>query len=286
MNGIIIIDKPGGWTSHDTVAKLRGLLGERRVGHGGTLDPMATGVLPVFTGRATRAVSFLPGDKEYQAVLRLGMTTDTQDITGKVITSCDNSVSLQQVVEAANGFLGDVMQTPPMVSAVKVGGRRLYSLAREGIEVERAARPVTFGRIGVTHIAGHDYALDVSCSGGTYIRTLCHDIGRRLGCGGVLARLRRVRCGPFTLDGALTLEQVAAASGRASLLLPADSLFSALPAVTATPAQRERILHGGRYTIRDTSDGDYRVYSQDGVFLMLGRVREGVMETVKSFFDV
>ena len=286
MTGIIIIDKPQGWTSHDAVAKLRGLLGERRVGHGGTLDPMATGVLPVFAGRATRAVPFLPGDKAYQAVLRLGMVTDTQDVTGTVISECDRLPPPELVIEAAKGFLGGVLQTPPMVSAVKLGGKRLYELARQGIEVERAPRPVTFGQITVTPLGGGDYGLYVACSGGTYIRTLCHDIGARLGCGGALASLRRVKSGPFTLDDAKTLEDVSASNDRESLLRPVDSLFSALPALTATPAQHERITQGCPYTARNVDDGDYRVYSPDGGFLMLGRVVDGKMTTVKSFFDV
>ena len=286
MTGIIIIDNPQGWTSHDAVAKLRGLLGERRVGHGGTLDPMATGVLPVFAGRATRAVPFLPGEKAYQAVLRLGMATDTQDVTGVVLSECNVLPPRELVIETAKGFLGEVMQTPPMVSAVKSGGKRLYELARQGIEVARAARPVTFGEITVTPLGGGDYGLYVACSGGTYIRTLCHDMGARLGCGGVLASLRRVKSGPFTLDDAVTLEDVAASNDRKALLRPVDSLFSAFPALTATPAQHERIKQGCAYTERNVGDGDYRVYSPEGGFLMLGRVVDGKMTTVKSFYEV
>ncbi len=284
--GIIIIDKPSNWTSHDVVAKLRGLLRERRIGHGGTLDPMATGVLPVFVGRATRAVSFLPGRKVYEAILQLGQTTDSQDITGTVITKSDIQPTIQQVVDTTALYLGAQRQIPPMVSAVKIGGQRLYELARQGQEVERPPRPVTFYDLQVSPLAPNTFALRVDCSGGTYVRTLCHDIGQQLGCGGVLASLRRVRSGPYTLEGALTLQQVEALEDRTSVLRPLDSLFADLPAVTISESGEKLFFNGNSYPESNYPDGDYRLYSNLGAFCALGRVTEGQMFTVKSFFEV
>ena len=236
MNGILLIDKPESWTSNDVVQKLRGILREKRIGHAGTLDPMATGLLTVFVGRATRAVEFAEGDrKRYLAGLRLGLTTDTQDITGEVLGQCEAGISREALEEALQAFRGEIRQTPPMYSAVKVNGRRLYELARKGETVERKEREITVYSLEILEQNGEDWLLDVSCSKGTYVRTLCHDIGEALGCGGCLSSLRRTEAGLFSVENAHTVDAVAvsAAAGLAdALLLPTDSLFQEHPAVT------------------------------------------------------
>ena len=230
-NGILIIDKPGDWTSHDVVAKLRGLLHERRIGHAGTLDPMATGVLPVFVGRATRAVEFAAErEKEYLATLRLGTVTDTQDITGTILSTQPITATREAVEEALAGFRGDIQQVPPMYSAIKREGKKLYELARRGQEVERTPRPITIHELELLdQPSPTDFTLRVLCSKGTYVRTLCHDIGQALGCGGTLAALRRTRSAGFSLNEAVTLEQVAQAEDPTALLLPVDSYFAGHP---------------------------------------------------------
>jgi len=290
MNGILVIDKPRDWTSHDVVGKLRGLLHTRRIGHAGTLDPMATGVLPVFVGRATRAVEFCEGDdKEYLARLRLGVVTDTQDVTGTVLRDAgDPGLSAADVTAVLPRFTGDLLQVPPMYSAVKVNGQRLYALARKGREVARAPRPVTVRVLELLGADGRDFDLRVVCSKGTYVRTLCADLGEALGCGGTLAALRRTRAGRFTLDGAVTPEAVAAAAERGEaerLLAPVDTLFADLPAFAAD-ARGERAARTGTPFAADVPDGRYRVYAPDGAFLLLGRAEAGRMRTVKSFFEV
>lgn len=289
MNGILLIDKPSDWTSNDVVIKLKGILHQRRIGHSGTLDPMATGLLVVFVGRATRAVEFAEADvKRYIAGLRLGITTDTQDTSGTVTDSAPVNVSEEQLRSALDSFTGEIDQIPPMYSALKVNGQKLYDIARKGGEVERKARRITVSDITVLGRDGEDYILDVSCSKGTYIRTLCHDIGQALGCGGCMSSLRRVKAGVFTVDRAYTLQQVqqAADAGELeSMLLPVDSLFAAHSAYTADDAQTRRIKNGNDIKAA-VADGLYRVYSAAGEFLMLGRAENGIMMTVKSFFEV
>ena len=289
-NGIIIIDKPQGWTSHDVVAKCRRLLGERRIGHAGTLDPMATGVLPVFVGRATRAVEYAAeAGKEYVAGLRLGLSTDTQDITGTVLSTSDTVISRDALEAALAPFRGDILQVPPMYSALKKNGKPLYELARKGQEVERQPRPVTISALEVVERTGENrFTLRVACSKGTYIRTLCHDIGQALGCGGVMDSLRRTRAAGFTLEQAVTMDGLsqAAEEGRAAeLLLPVDTYFSQHPALTIQPAQERLCRNGNPFSCKGR-DGTYRVYGSKGEFLMLGRLAKGTMTTVKSFFDV
>jgi len=212
MSGVINIDKPVDWTSHDVVAKIRSLLrrsGIHRVGHTGTLDPMATGVLPVCFGTATKVSSyFMNGDKEYDVTCRLGQETDTGDKTGKVIHACDPpSFSQQTLDDVLSSFVGTIMQTPPLYSAIKVGGVPLYKLARRGIDLAREPRPVTIKSIRLKRIAGNDLFLNVACTKGTYIRTLCADIGRKLGVFGFANELRRLRCGPFTVHQSVPLHQ-------------------------------------------------------------------------------
>ena len=290
MNGILLVDKPAGWTSMDVCAKLRGALGERRIGHSGTLDPMATGLLVVFLGRATRAVEFAEADtKTYEAGLRLGLVTDTQDTTGTVLERHPIPM-LSALPEAVlEQFRGEILQIPPMYSAIKVEGRKLYQLARKGKEVERPARPVTIHALEQTgRSADGDWLLRVACSKGTYIRTLCHDLGAALGCGGAMSALRRTRAGTFDLADAHTLEEIlsAAAEGRAErLLLPVETLFSALPVWTLTAAQEKVIRNGGSFTC-PAAPGEYRLRSREGAFLALGRAEDGIMHSVKSFFEI
>ena len=213
-NGILVIDKPAGWTSMDVCAKLRGILHEKRIGHAGTLDPMATGVLPVFVGRATRAVEFArESDKEYIAGIKLGVITNTQDTTGEVLETRPVQVSREQLWTALEAFCGDIEQIPPMYSAIKIQGKKLYELSRKGKEVERRPRRIHIDALGVldqTPPEGSDYLLRVMCSKGTYVRTLCHDIGQALGCGACMSSLQRVKAAGFTAEQAVTLEAVQA----------------------------------------------------------------------------
>ena len=289
MNGILLIDKPSGWTSNDVIIKLKGMLRQRRIGHSGTLDPMATGLLVVFVGRATRAVEFAEADsKRYIAGFRPGISTDTQDITGTVLAERSACISEAELLSALDKFTGDIDQIPPMYSALKVNGQKLYDIARKGGEVERKARRINVSDISLLGHEGEDYILDVSCSKGTYIRTLCHDIGESLGCGGCMSSLRRVKAGVFSVDRAYSMQQVqsAADAGKAeALLLPVDSLFSDYPSYTADAAQEKRIRNGNDFRI-SLADGRYRVYSSTGEFLMLGLAEKGNMKTVKSFFEV
>ncbi len=289
MNGIILVDKPQDWTSHDVVAKLRGVLHERRIGHSGTLDPLATGLLVVFVGRATRAVEFAEADsKEYLAGLRLGLSTDTQDITGSVIARCDKLPEENAVREAAAHFLGDIEQIPPMYSAIKIGGKKLYELARRGDSVERPPRKIRVSSIELEGRQGEDYLLRISCSKGTYVRTLCNDIGALLGCGACMSSLRRTRAGAFSVDNAHSLEEIEAAAreGRLSgILLPADTLFMQLPELIAGKSASKRLKTGNIINI-SAENGEYRVYSDSGEFLLLGRVEGGKLKTIKSFFEV
>lgn len=289
MNGILLVDKPAGFTSHDVIAKLRGILKERRIGHSGTLDPMATGLLTVFLGRATRAVQFAENqNKVYDGALRLGITTDTQDITGTVLTHTEHSIGEDELKEVFSRFVGELKQLPPMYSAVKKDGKKLYELARKGVEVEREPRDVTIYSLEYTGRQGEDFLFRAACSKGTYIRTLCHDIGRTLGPGAVLTSLRRREAGQFSVKDAHTLEEIseAAAQGRAGeLLFPVDRLFQEHPAVTVNAADEAKCRCGNRF-FTNAGDGCYRVYSEAGEFLMLGRAQGGEMSTVKSFFEV
>lgn len=288
MNGILLIDKPEGWTSSDVVAKLRGVLHERRLGHSGTLDPMATGLLVLFAGRATRAVEFAEShEKRYLARLRLGVATDTQDITGNIIKSMRADISRERLEAALAGFRGQISQVPPMYSAIKIKGQKLYELARRGEDVERKPRNITISELELTGRDGEDWLLDVICSKGTYIRTLCNDIGEVLGCGGCMSGLRRLRCGEFRLENAYTIEQVqqAADIGKAeNLIMPVDRLFAAAPAHTVGAGAEKNIRCGGAPKTA-LNAGEYRVYSESGEFLALCRSDGQTLKTVKSFFE-
>ena len=281
MNGIIVIDKPADWTSHDVVAKLRRIMGERRIGHGGTLDPMATGVLPVFVGRATRAVEFMENaDKEYVAGIKFGITTDTQDITGNVMSTNECHVTWDRLSEILPRFTGEQEQVPPMYSALKHNGKKLYELARKGVEVERKARKITISELKIVDFGENEAILRVVCSKGTYIRTLCHDIGQALNCGAVMSSLRRTRAGAYTEADAVQL-----ADASPEMLIPVDTVFAKYPVCAVGEPQEKKIRCGADFKT-DTTDGLWRVYSEKGEFLMLGKADGGVMTTVKSFFEV
>jgi len=286
MNGIIIIDKPSGWTSQDVVSKLRGVLHTKRIGHGGTLDPMATGVLPVFVGRGTRGVEFFEhAEKTYETVLRLGITTDTEDITGEVLTQTQPHVTRETLETILEQFRGEIQQIPPMYSALKINGQKLCDLARKGKEVERKPRTITIFRLECLAFGENTARLLVHCSKGTYIRTLCKDIGQALGCGGCMESLRRVSAGAYTIDQAIPLDQVVASPDPESLLRPVDSMFTQYPAVTLTSNQEKRCRNGNSFSVT-MEPGTYRAYGQDGEFLMLAKVDSGIMSTIKSFFEV
>ena len=286
MNGIVIVDKPQGWTSQDVTARLRRVFNTRRIGHGGTLDPMATGVLPVFVGRATRGVEFFEhAEKTYETVLRLGITTDTEDITGTVLTEQDAFVTGEMLEEVLEKFRGDIMQVPPMYSALKVNGQKLYDLARRGKEVERQPRPITIHELTLLGMEAEGIRLRVRCSKGTYIRTLCKDIGQALGCGGCMAELRRVAAGEYTAQEAVPLQELLETENPEQYLRPVDSMFRNYPAVTLTPKQETRCRNGNSFSVA-MENGTYRAYSQNGEFLMLAKVDGGVMSTIKSFFEV
>ena len=295
-NGVLIIDKPQDWTSMDVCAKLRGILQEKRIGHGGTLDPMATGVLPVFVGRATRAVEFaVEGEKEYLAALKLGVITNTQDTTGQVVEERPVAVDQAALEGVLDRFRGEIQQIPPMYSAIKVKGKKLYELARSGKEVERAPRAVTIHRLELLTQPPegfpeeeHTWYLRVVCSKGTCVRTLCHDIGEALGCGGCMSALRRTRVGDYTLEGAVTLEEVQEAPEPAELLMPVDSCFAGRPVLLLKSAQAERKVRNGMALTLPAppGDGEYRVYGADKTFLALSRVEGNRLTTIKSFFEV
>lgn len=284
-DGILVIHKPADWTSMDVCAKLRGAFHEKRVGHAGTLDPMATGVLPVFVGQATKAIPFAEdGKKEYRARLRLGIVTDTQDTSGAVLSEAPADVAEEELRAVLARFTGEIEQIPPMYSALKVRGQKLYDLARRGVTVERKPRSVTICELELLERDGNgDWGLRVVCSKGTYIRTLCHDIGAALGCGGCMSALTRTMAAGYTLDEAATLDE-ALTRGEA-LLRPTDSLFRDHPAFAIPDAETERRCRCGNPLRAALPDGIYRVYGCDGAFLALSRAEDGVLTSIRNFFS-
>lgn len=286
MNGIVIIDKPAGWTSQDVTARLRRVFDTRRIGHGGTLDPMATGVLPVFVGRATRGVEFFEhAEKTYETELLLGIATDTEDTTGTVLFRREVSVTPGQLTAVLERFRGEIMQIPPMYSALKVNGQKLCDLARKGRQVERQPRPVTIHELTLLSREGDTLRLRVRCSKGTYIRTLCADIGEALGCGGCMQALRRTQAGEYTIAEAVPLQQLLESPEPETYLRDVDTMFRGYPGVKLTANQEKRCRNGNAFSV-SLPGGTYRAYSQSGEFLMLAKVEDGVMSTIKSFFDV
>ena len=286
MNGIVIVDKPQDWTSQDVTARLRRVFNTRRIGHGGTLDPMATGVLPVFVGRATRGVEFFEhAEKIYETTLRLGLTTDTEDVTGTMLSEQEVNISNQNFLDVLPRFRGKIQQIPPMYSALKVNGQKLCDLARKGKEVERQPRQIEIYELECLEFSGNTARLRVHCSKGTYIRTLCKDIGEALGCGGCMAALRRVSAGEYTIEEAVPLQTLLDTENPEQHLRTVDTMFRNLDAVTLTVNQEKRCRNGNSFSIA-MADGTYRAYSQTGEFLMLAQVTDGIMSTVKSFFEV
>ena len=283
-NGIILVDKPADWTSHDVVAKLRGILHERRVGHSGTLDPMATGLLTVFVGRATRAVQFAEThNKRYVASLRCGYSTDTQDTSGRVTAQTGISPTEAELTDVLPEFTGEISQIPPMYSAIKVSGKKLYELARKGETVERKPRAVNISELSLVGRDGDDFVLSVSCSKGTYIRTLCNDIGERLGCLACMSALRRTNAGPFDVRDAHTLSEIAEDPER--YIIHVDSLFSEHPAIELSAAQTAKLKCGNILNV-SAKNGTYRVYGENDDFLALADISAGKLKTIKSFFEV
>ena len=295
-SGVLIVNKSGGMTSHDVINKIRRLYSTKRVGHTGTLDPMATGVLVVLVGRAAKAAEYLVADsKEYVATLRLGIETDTEDTTGEVLTSTDLLPSREDVNRVVASFEGDVMQTPPMYSALKVDGKKLCDLARQGVTVERESRKITVHSISAEPTYSEsDYILRVNCSSGTYIRTLCADIGKKLGCGGAMASLCRTRTGSFDIANAHTLAELEEldTDSRNALLVPTESLFSSLHAVSL-PAFYEKLSRSGCEIYQSKIKTSFelgtrvRMCSANGSFYALGEVKEykngSAIKSIKLF---
>ena len=290
MNGIVCLDKPAEMTSFVACACVRRALGIKKAGHAGTLDPMATGVLPVLCGNATRALDFLPShDKRYTVTVRFGLTSDTADIWGNV-TSTGTSLPDRAAVEAAlAAFRGDILQVPPMMSALKKDGVRLYELARRGIEIEREARPVTIHRLELLSFEGDTAVLDCVCSKGTYMRSIAADMGEALGCGALMSGLRRTEAAGFSLGDCVSLKALREAADMgeaASLVLPVDRVLSCYPAVTVTEAQANRFKNGGALALerlRTAVDGVTRVYAPDGTFLGLGRPKDDALTIARLF---
>ena len=292
MQGILIVDKPTDWTSFDVIAKLRGILGTRKLGHSGTLDPMATGVLPVFCGGASKAVDLqLDHTKAYRAVLKLGARTDTGDVTGTVLETAPVTAGEEELLEVLPQFVGAQMQTPPMYSAVKINGQPLYKMARQGIEVERKARPIEIFSLEYGGSpAENEYELTVRCSKGTYIRVLLEDIAAAMGQKGTMSALRRVAAGVYTEADAHTLEEIQAAKNEGpaaleALMLPVESVFGSLPLLTVAPKVEQHLYNGCPTSRYPAADGRYRVRNEAGQFLGLANIVGGVLKVEKLFVE-
>ena len=304
-HGIINVYKEPGYTSHDVVAKLRGILHQKKIGHTGTLDPDATGVLPVCLGKGTKLCDMITDrDKTYRAVMMLGRTTDTQDISGVVKRVCEVCVSQEEVRACMESFVGEQMQIPPMYSALKVNGKKLYELAREGIEIERKARTVHFYEISILEVKLPLVRMEVTCSKGTYIRTLCHDIGEKLGCHGCMEQLIRTRVGQFDRNGAHTLDEIAAIVGEGRLseiLVPVDEMFAALRSFATADDHAKKLAENGNplkpaqiREIGETASGgdfaedeEFRLYLDGGTFVGIYQYRpsQNLTRPVKLFLE-
>lgn len=291
MNGVININKPKGFTSHDVVAKLRGILSMKKIGHTGTLDPDATGVLPICVGRATKTADMLTAtEKEYVAKVVLGSETDTQDASGTVLKSAPVNVTEEEIKETSSSFIGDIMQIPPMYSAIKQDGKKLYELARKGQVVERQPRPVTIFELEVMEInlSENWFTIRVKCSKGTYIRTLCQDIGEKLGCFAHMGELERTKSGKFSLEEAYTLEQVQESmeKGDTSFLTPIDQIFSDMPTLVLSQRKAEKMCNGTQVSTPGMVEGvTYRVYDEDGRFLTISTAVGGLLKIEKTFYQ-
>lgn len=291
MNGIIVVNKPLGKTSHDIVYFMRRLTGIKKIGHTGTLDPMASGVLPICIGSATKAADMLTlSDKRYTAELALGMTTDTQDAEGEVLTECAVNLTADEITDAIKSFEGDIEQVPPMYSAVKKDGKKLYELARKGIEVERKKRAVTIHEINIINIDLENYIvkIDVLCSKGTYIRTLCEDIGVKLGVGAYMNTLVRTKTGRFTIEESYTLDNLTKMKEEGTLsdaVTPVDALFEDYPQITLNEKQTRSITNGIRMSYSGIEGQSYRLYDNSGQFLCVSKCEDGRLILEKSFWS-
>ena len=292
MQGILIVDKPTDWTSFDVIAKLRGILGTRKLGHSGTLDPMATGVLPVFCGGASKAVDLqLDHTKAYRGTLKLGARTDTGDVTGTVLETAPVTAGEKELLEVLPRFVGPRMQTPPMYSAVKINGQPLYKLARQGMEVERKARPIEILSIQYEGSpAENEYTLTVKCSKGTYIRVLLEEIAEAMGQKGTMSALRRVAAGVYTEADAHSLEEIQAAKNAGpealqALMLPVESVFTSLPLLVAGERVEQHLYNGCPTSRYPAADGRYRVRNAQGQFLGLANITGGVLRVEKLFVE-
>ena len=292
MQGILIVDKPTDWTSFDVIAKLRGILGTRKLGHSGTLDPMATGVLPVFCGGASKAVDLqLDHTKAYRATLKLGARTDTGDVTGTVLETAPVTAGEKELLEVLPRFVGPRMQTPPMYSAVKINGQPLYKLARQGMEVERKPRPIEILSIQYEGSpAENEYTLTVKCSKGTYIRVLLEEIAEAMGQKGTMSALRRVAAGVYTEADAHSLEEIQAAKNAGpealqALMLPVESVFTSLPLLVAGERVEQHLYNGCPTSRYPAADGRYRVRNAQGQFLGLANITGGVLRVEKLFVE-
>ena len=297
IHGIINVYKEKGFTSHDVVAKLRGIVGQKKIGHTGTLDPDATGVLPVCLGKATKLCDLLTDkNKTYEAVLLLGKTTDTQDITGEVLEEkSTEALTEEKVREAIEGFIGDYEQIPPMYSALKVNGKKLYELAREGKVIERKARPVKVLDIQILEIDLPKVRMEVSCSKGTYIRTLCHDIGEKLGCGGCMESLMRTRVSTFRIEDAKTLDEIETLKQEgklAELLVPIDVMFPSYPKITVKDDWKAFAKNGNPLDLKmlkeacgQDEETQVRLYDESGKFIAIYQWKEKKYHIVKMFFN-
>lgn len=295
MNGVLCVNKPQDFTSFDVIAKLRGILKMKRLGHGGTLDPMATGVLPVFVGTATKACDIMPDNtKSYRAGFRFGETSDTQDVTGTILTRSDKPVSRKEAESVLPQFLGKIRQLPPMYSAVQVNGKRLYDLARQGIEVEREPREIEVSSLVIREYdeISREGVIEIGCGKGTYIRTIINDIGERLGCGGIMTSLVRTSSGGFTLADCYSFEEIQTAADNGAvgdLILPIERVFSSLPKLRLGEAQTRMYRNGVKldlarvYNIKSSADL-YSVYGNDGQFIGTARAdrEKGILRVEKN----
>ena len=284
QHGLIIVNKPKGITSHTVVHRVKRTVGVDKAGHTGTLDPLATGVLPVMIGRGVKASEYLTeSDKHYIAVMKLGLTTDTEDITGRVLSTSEDIPSYDRVLRAVKSFVGDIEQIPPMYSAIRVGGRRLMELAREGKTVEREARSVTVYRIDALMLSEREYSLDVVCSKGTYIRTLCADIGRALGCGAVMSELCRAEACGYTLEAAHTLDELAEMTPEEldAAIIPLEEIFRHYPTYSPAPFFVHLTKNGLAVDTRKLAGlspvragARFRLLNEEGVFYALAEIAE------------
>ncbi len=290
MDGIVNVNKPLGITSHDVVCRLRRLLGIKKIGHTGTLDPDASGVLPMCIGKGTKLAEMLTAtDKQYLAQLTLGAFTDTQDASGEVLERFDVTVSEDEIREKIGKFIGEIEQIPPMYSAIKINGKKLYELAREGKTIEREVRKVVINNIEIKSIdmVNHTVTMLVDCSKGTYIRTLCNDIGAALGCGGYMSSLQRTKTGRFSIEGSFTLEQIEEMlnAGDTSFLIPVAEAIPEFGRIILAEKNAKKVRNGIKISVEGLTEGEtYRVFDEKNDFLALARQTNGEFEIVRAFY--